>query len=319
MAAHRSRCRRFRRRPHSRCSGTDRTASAAAPTAPPLLRHRPHRRCCGTDRTAAAAAPSEGVALPTDTPPLTARGARVTEAADRRARERARERARVAAIDGVDSRAASNALLEGLRQGRFGPRAWGRFTVEITARSIQEARKRPIAFAEATAVHAGMAALAHPRGRLWIASSWIMTVTHLGMLEERRTMGIPNLLTVARANLPAAAHRLGDAVPVLALVTDFVDGKLARATGAVTRFGTQGDYLSDTALWTWFVVTHEKSRPWQVATFAAWALPVVALTAMSIAQGGVIDLPRSRWVRPAALMEVLIGGRVLARMLGRAA
>jgi len=250
------------------------------------------------------------------------RDARVTEAADRRARARAADRrdcARAAAIDGVDSRAASNALLDGLRQGRFGPRAWGRFTVEITVRSIQEARKRPIALVEATAVHAAMAALAHPHGRVWIASSWLMTVTHLGMLEKRRTMGLPNLLTVARANLPAAAHRLGDAVPVLALVSDFVDGKLARGTGTVTRFGTQGDYLSDTALWTWFVITHEKSRPWQVATFAAWALPVAALTAMSIAKGGVIDLPRSRWIRPAALMEVLIGGRALARMLAHPA
>ena len=46
-------------------------------------------------------------------------------------------------------------------------------------------------------------------------------------LQERRTMGLPNLLTVARANLPAAAARLGSAVPVLALATDFVDGKLA--------------------------------------------------------------------------------------------
>jgi len=244
-------------------------------------------------------------------PPLPTRGARVTEAADRRARERAR----ASVIDGADSRAASNALLDGLRQGRFGPKAWGRFGVEITVRSIQEARKRPIALAEATAVHVAMAAVAHPHGRLWIASSWLMTVTHLGMLEERRTMGIPNLLTVTRANLPAAAHRLGNAVPVLALVTDFVDGKVARATGTVTRFGTQGDYLSDTALWTWFVLTHEKSRPWQVATFAAWALPVVALTAVSIARGGVVDLPRSRWIRPAALMEVLIGGRVLVRIL----
>lgn len=248
---------------------------------------------------------------PSPTPPLPTRGAVVTEALD----ARARERARAAAIDGADSRAASNALLDGLRQGRFGPRAWGRFAAEITVRSVREARKRPIAVAEATAVHLAMGALAHPRGRAWVVTSWVMTVTHLGMLEQRRTMGIPNLLTVARANLPAAAHRLGDAVPVLALVTDFVDGKVARATGTVTMFGTQGDYLSDTALWTWFVLTHEKSRPWQVATFAAWALPVAALTAVSIAKGGVVDLPRSRWIRPAALMEVLIGGRVVARMV----
>ena len=35
---------------------------------------------------------------------------------------------------------------------------------------------------------AAMAALAHPRGRAWVLTSWLMTVTHLGMLEERRTI-----------------------------------------------------------------------------------------------------------------------------------
>ncbi len=220
-------------------------------------------------------------------------------------------------LDGVDSRAATDELLAGLRQGRFSGRALGAFLADATLRSLREARKRPIAVAEATAVHAGMAALAHPHGRVWITTSWLMTVTHLGMLEHRRTMGLPNLLTIARASLPAAAHRLGSAVPVLALVTDFVDGKLARSSGTVTRFGTQGDYLADAALWTWFTLTHEHSRGWQLATFAAWAIPVAGLTVASFAKGGMVDLPRSRWLRPAAAVEVLIGGRVLWRLLER--
>lgn len=224
---------------------------------------------------------------------------------------------RRAALDGLDSRAATDELLGGLRRGGFGGRALGAFIADATLRSIREARKRPIALAEATAVHAGMAALAHPHGRAWVATSWLMTVTHLGMLEERRTMGLPNLLTIARANLPAAAARLGSAVPVLALATDFVDGKVARRTGTVTRFGTQGDYLADAALWTWFTVTHETSRGWQLATFAAWAIPVVGLTVASFAKGGMVDVPRSRWLRPAAAVEVLIGARVLARLLAR--
>jgi phosphatidylglycerophosphate synthase len=220
---------------------------------------------------------------------------------------------RQATLDGADSRAASNALLDGLRAEGFGPKALGRFVYDATRRSILQARMRPVALAEATAVHAAMAALAHPRGRAWVLTSWLMTVTHLGMLEERRTMGLPNLLTIARANLPAAEHRLGTAVPVLALVTDFVDGKVARGTGTVTRFGTQGDYLSDAALWTWFVLKHERSRGWQIATFAAWAVPVAGLTVASFARGGMVDLPRSRWFRPAAAVEVLIGARVIAR------
>lgn len=230
-------------------------------------------------------------------------------------RTRARDAARRRALAADDSRAASNALLDGLRERRFEPAAWGSFAVETTARSILEARKRPRAFAEATAVHLAMGALAHPRGRAWVLTSWLMTVTHLGMLEERRTLGAPNLLTIARANLPAASARLGGAVPVLALVTDFVDGKLARRTGTVTRFGTQGDYLADTALWTWFVVTNEPSRTWRAITFAAWAAPVAALAVASFAKGGVIDLPRSAWVRPAAVVEVLIGARAIGRIV----
>jgi len=219
-------------------------------------------------------------------------------------------------LDGVDSRAATNELLGGLRQGGFGARALGAFVADATLRSIREARKRPIALAEATAVHVGMGALAHPHGRVWVLTSWLMTVTHLGMLEERRTMGLPNLLTVARANLPAAEARLGSTqIVALALVTDFVDGKLARRTGTVTRFGTQGDYLADAALWTWFTLKHERSRAWQIATFAAWAIPVAGLTVACFAKGGMVDLPRSRWLRPAAAVEVLIGARVLVRLL----
>jgi len=118
----------------------------------------------------------------------------------------------------------------------------------------------------------------------------------------------------AIGGLPAAGHRLGTPATVaLALATDFADGKIARGTGAVTRFGAQGDFLADTALWTWFVVRHEQSTAWRIATFAAWATPVIGVAAASVARGGMVDLPRSRWFRPAAAVEVLIGGRVLWR------
>lgn len=118
----------------------------------------------------------------------------------------------------------------------------------------------------------------------------------------------------ARGALPAAGHRLGTPATVaLALATDFADGKIARGTGAVTRFGAQGDFLADTALWTWFVVRHERSTAGRIATFAAWAAPVIGVAAASVARGGMVDLPRSRWFRPAAAVEVLIGGRVLWR------
>lgn len=223
-----------------------------------------------------------------------------------------RSRARILA--GADSRAASNELLAGLRRGGFGPRALGAFVADATMRSWREAAARPRAVVETTAVHAAIGALAGRRGLAWVGASWLMAVTHFGMLESRRDLGAANLLTVARGALPAAGHRLGTPATVaLALATDFADGKIARGTGAVTRFGAQGDFLADTALWTWFVVRHERSTAWRIATFAAWAAPVIGVAAASVARGGMVDLPRSRWFRPAAAVEVLIGGRVLWR------
>ena len=94
----------------------------------------------------------------------------MTDAAAARARVRARalrrvERARLAALAGTDSRAATEALLSGLRAQGFGPRALGRFVYDATRRSILEARKRPVAVVEATAIHLAIGALAHPHGR----------------------------------------------------------------------------------------------------------------------------------------------------------
>ncbi|MBC7725168.1 MAG: CDP-alcohol phosphatidyltransferase family protein [Burkholderiaceae bacterium] len=133
------------------------------------------------------------------------------------------------------------------------------------------------------------------------------------MLGDRRSIGIPNALTLIRGNLPAVEHRLGRALPVLSLATDFADGKIARATGAVTPFGTQADFLADTAFWTWFIVRHEPSRVVRVLTLASWAVPVLAIAAASITKGRMLDVPRSAWFRPAAAMEVFIGARAVVR------
>lgn len=73
------------------------------------------------------------------------------------------------------------------------------------------------ALLESTALHAGLAALADPRRREWVVASWLLTVSHLGMLENRGTLGVANTLTLLGANLPALENRLGTAVPVLVL------------------------------------------------------------------------------------------------------
>jgi hypothetical protein len=40
-------------------------------------------------------------------------------------------------------------------------------------------------------------------GRVWIMSSWRMAITHLGLLGPRHSIGWPNAVSLARANLPA--------------------------------------------------------------------------------------------------------------------
>lgn len=141
-----------------------------------------------------------------------------------------------------------------------------------------------------------------------------MTVSHLGLLEKHDDLGLPNLITLFRANLPALENRLGRAGALLALGTDLLDGKLARATHAETTFGKQADFLADTAFWTWYTVRHETSRRARALTLAAWAAPVAGITVASFLQGRLVEIPRSRWLRPSAAVEILIGARVIVRL-----
>ncbi|QHO68695.1 CDP-alcohol phosphatidyltransferase family protein [Marisediminicola antarctica] len=220
-------------------------------------------------------------------------------------------------MNAAASREASNSLLEVLRDGRWQPSAWARFIALAAMRSVHQARINPRPLLESTLIHVVAGALSNRRGLGWIAVSWIMAVTHLGMLGDRRSIGIPNALTLIRGTLPALEDRLGRSLPVISLATDFADGKIARATGTVTPFGTQADFLADTAFWTWFIVRHEPSRAVKALTFAAWAAPVVAIAAASITTGRMLDVPRSAWLRPAAAMEVVIGIRAILRLFPR--
>lgn len=194
-------------------------------------------------------------------------------------------------------------------------RAWLHFLDRSTRRSLRQALQHKRAFAETTALHVVLGAVADPRRRGWVAVSWIMAITHLGLLEERTSIGLPNTLTLIRANLPALESRLRVGVPVLALVTDLLDGKISRATATVTRFGQQADFLADTAVWVWFTLRHETSRWLRAATFTTWLGTVAAVTVVSFAGGKMKDIPRSRWVRPAGALEVLIGVRVVYKLI----
>ena len=135
------------------------------------------------------------------------------------------------------SRAATDELLAGLRAGQWRPAAWARFLVSSARRSARQALQHPRALTEVTVLHAALALAAGGHGRRWVAASWAMAATHLGMLEDRPSLGAASLVTLLRANLPALGARaarhptLVHWLPALALASDLADGQIARAAG----------------------------------------------------------------------------------------
>lgn len=210
------------------------------------------------------------------------------------------------------SRAATNQLLAELRDGRWRPRAWSEFLAGATRRSVRQARRRPRALAEITALHAGFAVLAR-RGRVWTVVSWALAATHLGMLEEQRSIGWANAITLTRANLPTFTH--GWWMPILALGSDVADGRLARGLGTASPFGASADALADAAFWAWYARRHEPSRAVRAAAVLAWVAPVLTVTTISVSRGQMIDSPRPTVLRPAAALQATLTIRALRRWL----
>lgn len=211
------------------------------------------------------------------------------------------------------SRRASDALLAPLRAAGFSGPGWRTFAVSACRRSAEQALAHPRALAEIGLLHAALAALADGRrGRRWVALSWILAALHLGLLEDRCDLGWPNAISLLRANLPAVSRRLGPALPVIGLVSDVADGRLAR-TGTPTRFGAAADVMADTATWTWWAFSTDPSRAVRLATAASWVGPVLAVSLASFRRGQMVDLARPRWLRPGAAMEVVLTIRSLRR------
>lgn len=210
----------------------------------------------------------------------------------------------------VESRAASDALLAGLRSGGFRAAAWKRFALDTALRSVSTVSTHRRAAAELTALHAGLAVAGRGKGRKWVAASWLMSVTHLGLLGPRQSIGAASAVTLARANLPA----LGIGTPwlgVVAIGSDKLDGIMARRAGP-TQFGHYADSLADAAFWAWFAQRHETDRRALAVAGLAWLAPVGLVTALSFAKGHMVDAPRPAWVRPAAAMQAVLAARAFA-------
>ena len=216
-----------------------------------------------------------------------------------------------------NSRAATNELLTELHAGHWRPGAWVRFLAHASHRSVQQALLHPHALAESTLLHAGFLLAARRRRRRWVVVSWALVTTHLGMLGPRRSLGIPNVLTMIRANLPAIGSRLGRWLGVAALATDLLDGRLARATRTETHFGTYADSLADATFWTYFAARHEPNRFVRGLAVAAWVAPVSVVTVESFRRGRMVEHPRPALLRPAAVMQAVLAARAFAGTRGQ--
>jgi hypothetical protein len=209
-----------------------------------------------------------------------------------------------------ESRAFTDRALTDLRAGGWSPQAWARFTASVTIRSGQQVVAHPRAAAEISLLHGTFAVVARRRGRRWIALSWLMAVTHLGLLGGRRSIGWPNAITLARANLAVTGQPLGPWIGVVALFSDKLDGTLARRQ-MPSMFGFYADSLADAAFWTWLATGREPSRLLRAASLAAWVAPAAAVTVASIARGEIVEGPRPGLVRPAAALQAVLAVRAL--------
>lgn len=217
--------------------------------------------------------------------------------------------------DLTDSRAATNALLGMLRRDHWRPHAVARFLGQAVGRSARQAARRPRALGQITVLHGLLLARAGQQrpGRVWVATSWTLSVLHLGLLEHRDRLAPADVLTLIRGTLPATATGSSRWSGLLAIALDLADGRLARNQGTVSPFGDYADSFADAAYWTWLTLRHEPSRTVRAAGIAAWALPVVTVTAIGIRRGIMPERPRPALLRPAAAMQGVVAVRHFLR------
>jgi len=198
-------------------------------------------------------------------------------------------------------------ILAELAAGRFGPTAWATFIGRSLVRSVAEARMRPAAAAEVTALHllAGAAG-----SRRWAAVSWFLCITHLGLLGNRSTLGWPNRLTLLRSLLPSLAPA-SRWTSVVALTTDFVDGRLARR-GEDSAFGAFADPIADGVFCSWYALRWEPNRWLRLAPPALFAASAAGIAVGYFARGRAIDYPRLTAVRYASgVAQVMLALRAM--------
>lgn len=204
-----------------------------------------------------------------------------------------------------ESRRFVDGILGELSSRHFVPSAWGDFIGRSLARSAAQVRIRPAAALEVTVLHL----LASARGRWWAVGSWLLCITHLGLLGERSTLGWPNTLTLLRALLPSLAPS-ARWTSLVAMATDFADGRLARK-GQASAFGAFADPIADGVFWSWFALRFEPNRWLRWVPLTLFAGSVSVISAAYLARGRTIDYPRLAAIRYAsAAAQILFTLRV---------
>ncbi len=175
------------------------------------------------------------------------------------------------------------------------------------ARSADAVRERPIAAAELTAIHLVAAAAGSWR---WALTSWSLCITHLGLLGDSPTLGWPNRLTVLRALLPSLAPA-SRWTSLVALATDFADGRLARA-GRESAFGAFADPIADGIFWSWYALRWEQNRWLRWVPMAIFGGSAAGIAVAYFARGRTIDYPRPLAFRYlSAVMKITLAVRTL--------
>ena len=206
------------------------------------------------------------------------------------------------------------ARLQGVR--RFPPRQpqeraiqpcrLGCLVVASCARSLQQVGAHPRAAVEVVGLFSALAAL---RGA-WLraATGCLLAITHLGLLGERRSIGLANTLSLVRASLPARRWAV-----LVAVGTDLADGLVARRAGP-TAFGSYADPLADLAFWTAVAFHGRAGKLERIAILGLWAPPAAVITALYFVAGRSIDYPRPLLVRRVSMIaQALLALRLMSQ------
>lgn len=147
---------------------------------------------------------------------------------------------------------------------------------------------------------------------------------------QLRFMNLSNQLTVSRfgmafvltifLTLPIPYGKtIGFFVFVMAAITDYWDGRLARSTGTVTAFGQLMDPLVDKVLicaaFVSFVAIHQIVPAWIVIIILTREFMVTGLRLLAANQGQLI--PASRWGKHKTIWQMAVIGVILIGLAGR--